>query len=859
MVNRQSWLQNTTELSGAGTLDGNEVVRVIDDPSGTPTSKKTTVDGLSTRVVTNLIALGIALEWMGDWLTATGYDTQEAVANNGSSYICTVAHTSGASTEPGVGADWATVWDLIASKGDIGDVTAEAELARDEAEAAQAAAEAALSSIEIIADANYYPTGTWPTTAAGLGNGIQGAISLVGGSSGTNGTFPLIASGGTEVLPVRGYFVVAGNAVTEIVVLHPGYYTSNPTGFTFSASTGLTGASATPVMGVNNGVGEFFTVPVADSDDALIVYEVTSGPAATEFTRLPSSQVIETISQTSSGQATPAVGTAWISTIMISPDDLIAPYDGYVSEFRCYGSNAGTLTVAVGRRFDSTKAQTYRSISYSVASGQVTVYPDLSIAEGEYVFFRHTGLPHYGGGASSVDAGVWYAAGNFTTDSAGTTLTQNGALVMQAGCTFEGLTRAKARISKGQIDDLNVAEHAFHAGYDSECYEILETSATNEHRFYHPFTTTAGTVYEIEIEHYPNGRDIMLYSNSGVQLGGTINTTDASIAAVSGVPAIDPEYECIRLGSGWLKSTVRGEAVSSATTNIQVRLVNSAGVTSYAGDTSLGAYIRSVSFRVAGTTGSLIATNVLDSAWTKQNVGTPTLLSSIPGITTTPSSNALLQSIVGNPSTWSGGKLVGVGSSITAQNSWLSRLGSLLSMDVTNLGTGGASLGTSTVAHYGSEVIYDNIASIPSDASLVILECGVNDFGDGYVTLGAPGDTTLATYYGALHAAVAAIYAQAPDCVLCITVPHSANASFANNNHLKVRTDGATLFDFQNANDYASRRYGLPLLDYGREAGINYWSAGDYTSDGLHPNSGTGGNNIAKYFFRRILQLTPRP
>lgn len=59
-------------------------------------------------------------KWNGAWLTATGYILRDAVTHNGSSYICTAPHTSGASTEPGVGASWQTVWDLFAAKGNQG-------------------------------------------------------------------------------------------------------------------------------------------------------------------------------------------------------------------------------------------------------------------------------------------------------------------------------------------------------------------------------------------------------------------------------------------------------------------------------------------------------------------------------------------------------------------------------------------------------------------------------------------------------------------------------------------------------------------------------------------------------------------
>ncbi len=45
-----TWLASTTAKASA-TLDGDEILRVIDDPAGTPASKKTTVGGIETYVV----------------------------------------------------------------------------------------------------------------------------------------------------------------------------------------------------------------------------------------------------------------------------------------------------------------------------------------------------------------------------------------------------------------------------------------------------------------------------------------------------------------------------------------------------------------------------------------------------------------------------------------------------------------------------------------------------------------------------------------------------------------------------------------------------------------------------------------
>ncbi len=60
------------------------------------------------------------INWRSSWATATSYSGNEAVENDGTAYICTTAHTSGASTEPGVGASWTSYWDVMAEKGDAG-------------------------------------------------------------------------------------------------------------------------------------------------------------------------------------------------------------------------------------------------------------------------------------------------------------------------------------------------------------------------------------------------------------------------------------------------------------------------------------------------------------------------------------------------------------------------------------------------------------------------------------------------------------------------------------------------------------------------------------------------------------------
>lgn len=63
---------------------------------------------------------GGTADYVGLWATSTSYSTNDVVTHNGSSYYATDDHTSGASTEPGVGAVWTTVWQLAAASGEQG-------------------------------------------------------------------------------------------------------------------------------------------------------------------------------------------------------------------------------------------------------------------------------------------------------------------------------------------------------------------------------------------------------------------------------------------------------------------------------------------------------------------------------------------------------------------------------------------------------------------------------------------------------------------------------------------------------------------------------------------------------------------
>lgn len=133
--------------------------------------------------------------------------------------------------------------------------------------------------------------GIYGTTAKALSKGVTSGTITAAGSGGTTGTYALAFSGGAGSGAV-GTFTVAAGKVISIQMMAPGdSYTSAPT-LSFAACPGLTGATGVATIAVNVSVGQYFSVPVAGSNDALILYRVDAGPVATEVVRYPSSAVL---------------------------------------------------------------------------------------------------------------------------------------------------------------------------------------------------------------------------------------------------------------------------------------------------------------------------------------------------------------------------------------------------------------------------------------------------------------------------------------------------------------------------------------------------------------------------------------
>jgi len=374
--------------------------------------------------------------------------------------------------------------------------------------------------------------------------------------------------------------------------------------------------------------------------------------------------------------------------------------------------------------------------------------------------------------------------------------------------------------------------------------KIVEGTGTGvDVRLYKGVTVTGGKTYEFGVDMKKGERSrFALFSNAGVAFNSVFDLRSGS-GSGTGSPAAKV------LGNDWVSASVSAAASSTATTNLQVRIYPDAGGPTYNPDgvSSIGlarAWLKE--------DGVLIWEETDFSAWTKNNL--------------TVTANSLLYvGALANPTVTfdsgaaklKGKKTVFLGTSITAQGNYTGALAILAGLSATNLGVSGASIGQNS--HYGSLGIYNQIPNIPGDTEIVIIEAGTNDFGAGAnsgenTPLGVLGDTSTASFYGALYAAVVAIRAQAPNAVIVFLSPYSSTSAFASHAIGTVNYRGNTLVQFQQAVDEVSKYTGYPMIDVGRRSRIGYFMPAAWTSDGLHVTA-TGGAIFAAYVFEGLLAL----
>lgn len=208
--------------------------------------------------------------------------------------------------------------------------------------------------------------------------------------------------------------------------------------------------------------------------------------------------------------------------------------------------------------------------------------------------------------------------------------------------------------------------------------------------------------------------------------------------------------------------------------------------------------------------------------------------------------------IGGGINEWSGVKTTAIGTSITAYGQYVTALNSLLGVTIQNLGYAGGSLSSSSI--YSPQKIYDQISLIATDAELILLEIGINDF-RGNATLGTINDTTLATFYGAVYKTVVDILTTNNNRKVIILTPYGNIDTYASGRWDNPNDNGNTLFQFCNAIRETAIRLGVWCFNMGSESGINGLTNELYCSDGIHLNT-LGGVLYAKTI-NRLLRNIP--
>ena len=202
-------------------------------------------------------------------------------------------------------------------------------------------------------------------------------------------------------------------------------------------------------------------------------------------------------------------------------------------------------------------------------------------------------------------------------------------------------------------------------------------------------------------------------------------------------------------------------------------------------------------------------------------------------------------------------KIACIGDSITygvgsdTNTSWVKYIGDILKANSLNYGISG-----STIAYHATRnPMCNRYTSMDQNADVITVLGGVNDWANS-IALGVYGDTTTATFYGALDVLFKGLINRYPGKIICAMTPlRSARTSEGAFDAFGEQTvNGKRLVDFAEAIKNMAARYALPILDLNKMSGIApdipSQKAALMATDGIHPNDEgykVLGNKIAAF------------
>ena len=162
---------------------------------------------------------------------------------------------------------------------------------------------------------------------------------------------------------------------------------------------------------------------------------------------------------------------------------------------------------------------------------------------------------------------------------------------------------------------------------------------------------------------------------------------------------------------------------------------------------------------------------------------------------------------------------------------------------VVNLGIGGTSVCTSSYVTDTLQPFVNRLDTIPSDADVVVIFGGTNDWGNN-ATLGTISDTGTSTFYGAYKHILEWLAINRPNAKVMTMTPlkryYRGGGTVWINAQTTPNNKGNLLQDYVRAVKEVSELYAIPYVDLHNDSGINpviETVRTRFIGDGLHPNA----------------------
>lgn len=688
----------------------------------------------------------------------------------------------------------------------------------------------------------------YPSNTKALSNGVASVAITAGGTGGTTGTYTWTTSGGAGT-NASGYLTVVGGAIATIVVQQRGYdYTSAPS-IVIAGSHNVTGHTLTPSIATNRPVGSFWRIRVTNGFE---VFENVAG-VATSRGIYPDQDLVEPLfplvpqtllqSHTTlkliegSGSISPTCYQAYSFTNAVVYQLDITARVGERRVLWVYCNGGALFDAVIDFTTRTARAGTGNTVTFTdLGNDWVTVRIQRTAtattsANVQLLLMDDAGVaPFTGDGASGL-----YVEDVFLHVSSATTSLLTSRLISDASWTKSSCSVAAATITsdtagariEDAIDTLDgVAGSKF-----------IEGSGTISPSCYRGVSFTNGETYTAWAIVAAAGRSkFNIYSGAGAVFNATF---DLDAGTATGTGAV-----ITARGNGEYLCEVTLAASATTSSNVQFRMMNAVGAATYTGDGASGVYIQEAGCRLGSGTNLLWPQDdFTNAAWTKAGITISAGARTFGSLTARMSAVESDILTLGGTTVWAGKKVDFLGTSITAQGYFTTPLITALGVSGVNLGVSGASLGANSSG--GSLGIYNAIASCRTDADVVALDGLVNDFGLA-TPLGVLGDTTTATFHGALYAAVVAIRARSPNADIRFSTPYSGGPTSGAYRMNTANGNGNTLAQFIKAIKDVGSYLGVWVSDVGSKSGIGYLTSSIYMSDDLHLNT-VGGARYSDY------------